>query len=182
MLDDKILMTQWNQGDPRALRRIYDKYKHRLVTLAAALLFDKTAAEDVVHDLFARLLEKRQQIRIAANLKSYLTCGVANGARNINRKQAHIRARSLDAEATDPQSAHPPPELFVSQQEENRKLTAALSQLPYEQREVILLRHYSGLRFKAIADLQETSINTVQGRYRYGMEKLRSLVNGEMQS
>ena len=78
MLDDKILMAEWNKGNPRALRRIYEKYKHQLVTLAAALLFDKTAAEDVVHDLFARLLDKRQQIRIASNLKSYLTCGVAN--------------------------------------------------------------------------------------------------------
>ena len=43
-----------------------------------------------------------------------------------------------------------------------------------------LLRHYSGLRFKTIADLQETSINTAQGRYRYGMDKLRSLLNGEL--
>ena len=49
----------------------------------------------------------------------------------------------------------PQPELFITQQEENRKLTMALGNLPYEQREVILLRHYSQMRFKAIAALQE---------------------------
>lgn len=181
MTDEKILMAQWNRGDPLAPRRIYEKYKHQLVTLAAALLFDKTAAEDVVHDLFARLLEKRQQIRITANLKSYLTCGVANGARNVNRRLAHSQAR-LDTAAADPPSTLPPPELFAWQQEENRKLAEALSRLPYEQREVILLRHYSGMKLKTIAALQETSINTAQGRYRYGMQKMRSFLNGEQES
>jgi DNA-directed RNA polymerase specialized sigma24 family protein len=36
------------------------------------------------------------------------------------------------------------------------------------------------LRFKKIASMQSVSINTVQGRYRYGLDKLRSLLNGEM--
>ena len=180
MFDDKRLMMQWNRGDPLALRRIYDKYKHFLITLAAALLFDKTAAEDVVHDLFARLLEKREQIRIASNLKSYLSCGVANGARNINRRHKLGPDISLEAAGVDPPSPHPLPELYVLQTEADQKLTAALSQLPYRQREVIMLRHYSQLKFQAIAALQEASINTVQGRYRYGMDKLRSLLNGEL--
>ena len=172
---------QWNHGNPHALRLIYEKYKHTLVTLATALLYDKTAAEDIVHNLFAHLLEKRQQIRIATNLKSYLSCAVANGARNINRRQNRSPGQSLDAIDCDPQSSCPQPALFIEQKEENSILAEALGRLPFEQREVILLRHYSGLRFKTIAALQETSVNTVQGRYRYGMDKLRSLLNGELQ-
>ena len=180
MLEDKKLMTQWNRGNPRALRRIYEKYKHSLVTLATALLFDKTAAEDVVHDLFARLLEKQEQLRIVTNLKSYLSCAVVNGARNINRKKNRNPSQSLDVVDTDLQSSQPQPKLFAEQKEANLKLTEALEVLPFEQREVILLRHYSGLKFKTIADIQETSINTAQGRYRYGMDKLRFLLNGEL--
>jgi len=63
--------------------------------------------------------------------------------------------------------------------EELRQLSWALRELPYEQREVVLLRIYSGMRFRAIAKSQGVSINTVQGRYRYALDKLRSMLDGE---
>jgi RNA polymerase sigma-70 factor (ECF subfamily) len=55
----------------------------------------------------------------------------------------------------------------------------AIGELPYEQREVVLLHHHGGLKFAQIAKSQEVSINTVLGRYRYGMEKLKSRMNSE---
>ena len=58
----------------------------------------------------------------------------------------------------------------------------ALEQLPYEQREVVTLRMEADMTFRQIAALQQASINTVQGRYRYGLAKLRSLLNGEVHS
>ncbi len=58
-------------------------------------------------------------------------------------------------------------------------LAWALSQIPDEQREALLLHLYIGMRFKAIAKLKNESINTIQGRYRYGLDKLRSLLNSE---
>jgi len=64
--------------------------------------------------------------------------------------------------------------------EELRRLSLALQQLPYEQREVLLLHSYSGMKFKAIAQQQNVSINTVQGRYRYALNKLRSMLDGEV--
>jgi RNA polymerase sigma-70 factor (ECF subfamily) len=65
--------------------------------------------------------------------------------------------------------------------EELQRLSWALDQLPYDQREVILLRHYSNMKFRTIAKHQNISINTIQGRYRYGLDKLRSLLNSEVQ-
>ena len=59
--------------------------------------------------------------------------------------------------------------------EEKHHLVKALNKLPYDQKEVILLRIYSGLKFKTIAQSLNESINTVQGRYRYGLDKLRSI-------
>ena len=53
--------------------------------------------------------------------------------------------------------------------------------MPEEQREVVLLRLKSGLKFRDIAKLQQTSINTVLSRYRYGLERLRSLLDGEVE-
>jgi RNA polymerase sigma-70 factor (ECF subfamily) len=55
-----------------------------------------------------------------------------------------------------------------------------MQQLPCEQREVIILHLQSGMRFRAIADSQGVSINTIQSRYRYGLDKLRSLLDFEV--
>jgi DNA-directed RNA polymerase specialized sigma24 family protein len=62
----------------------------------------------------------------------------------------------------------------------NEKSPEIPGRVSYEQREVVLLRLQSGLRFRAIAQLQGVSINTVQGRYRYGLDRLRTLLDGKL--
>jgi len=57
-----------------------------------------------------------------------------------------------------------------------------MAQIPSEQREVVGLYTQGDLTFRQIAALQNVSINTVQGRYRYGMTKLRSTLNGELEN
>lgn len=58
----------------------------------------------------------------------------------------------------------------------------AMTELPYEQREVITLRIQGDMKFSTIAAMQNTSVKTVISRYRYGISKLRTLLNGEVQS
>jgi len=58
-------------------------------------------------------------------------------------------------------------------------LSKALAKLPLEQREVIVLRTHSQMRFRTIAEMQGASVNTVKGRYRYGMQRLRTILDGE---
>jgi RNA polymerase sigma-70 factor (ECF subfamily) len=77
-------------------------------------------------------------------------------------------------------SAEKGPDQWAVMSEQLEHLTAAMASLPYEQREVITLRIEAGMTLRKIAQLQKTSISTVQGRYRYGIEKLRSLLNGEI--
>ena len=57
-----------------------------------------------------------------------------------------------------------------------------MARLPYEQREVIILHLMSDMRFRAIAETQSISISTVQSRYRYGLDKLRTLLNSEVKA
>jgi len=180
MIQEKRLMMRFNRGDRHALRDIYGLYKDELVTLASALLHDKTTAEDAVHDVFAKLIDRQKTLKISQNLKQYLMTAVANAARQRYRMQKKVSEVSLDSEKTPEFQSHSPPDSAILADEQQQHLTAALSALPYQQREVILLRHIGELRFKKIASMQSVSINTVQGRYRYGLDKLRSLLNGEL--
>jgi RNA polymerase sigma-70 factor (ECF subfamily) len=179
MLEDKWLIVRFNRGDKGVLHRIYDKYKDDLVTLAAALLMDVRLAEDVVHDVFLSFLGTAGGFRLTGSLKGYLATCVANRARNVNKAGRRRQGIALD-EAPETACHEPLPEQAAILSEQLGRLNAGLRQLPYEQREVLLLRSHSGLRFAAIAKAQGVSINTVQGRYRYAIEKLRALLDSEV--
>ncbi len=174
---DRILVHRLNRGDLQAVGEVYARYRVELVTLATALLFDKRQAEDVVHEVFAKLARNDARIRITSNLRGYLLRAVANMARNENRVKQGKDLTRADGDVGSLRVVASPDERAM-QAEHCAMLPSALQQLPYEQREVILLRHYGGLRFKAIAKCQGVSISTVQGRYRYGLDKLRSLLGG----
>ena len=55
-----------------------------------------------------------------------------------------------------------------------------MAQLPYDQREAVILHLQAGMKFREIANSQNVSINTIQSRYRYGLERLRSLLDGKV--
>jgi len=73
------------------------------------------------------------------------------------------------------------PEKHIIEREELTRLRQALSQIPYEQREAVMLHLKGGLKFREIAKLQGLSVSTIHGRYRYGLDKLRSLLNSEVE-
>jgi RNA polymerase sigma-70 factor (ECF subfamily) len=179
MFEDKLFIWKINRGNRKVLRGIYEKYKDDLVTLAAALLNDVSSAEDVVHDVFVSFIKTSHRFRLTGSLKGYLATCVANNARNKNK--ANRRQNNIVSDDTGPIAAGSnSPEFHAIFGEQLRQLSWALEQLPYEQREVLILHIYSGMKFKAIAVQQNVSINTVQGRYRYALDKLRSMLNGEM--
>jgi len=178
-LEDKLLIWRFNRGDCEAVRRVYEKYKHELVALAVALLKNTAAAEDVVHDVFVSFL-KLERFRLTGSLKGYLATCVANAARNVIRANSRRNQNSLDdAQPVMSNTNGPVSEAIFG--EESRRLSRAILELPYEQREVVLLHVHGGMKFAAIAKSQDVSVNTILGRYRYGLEKLRSAMNGEVQ-
>ncbi len=180
MIREKLLMMRFNQGDKQALRDIYSLYKDELVSLACALSHDKTAAQDAVHEVFANLIAQQETLKISQNLRRYLISAVANAARQQYRTITKRSEVSFEVAEAPETRCHDQPESAAIYSERQQTLASALAALPYEQREVILLRHFSDLKFNAIAAVQNVSVNTVQGRYRYGLEKLRSLLNGEL--
>ncbi len=181
MLEDKLLVWRFKRGSSDALRQIYAKYKNDLLALAVTLSPDRAAAEDVVHDVFVSFAEFADRLDLRGSLKSYLSSCVANRVRNIGKAKDQqtvqldqAQAASLDSEL------HRPDRLAISA-EQLQQVAHAMTQLPHQQREAIVLHLQAGLKFKQIAETQGVSINTIQSRYRYGLDKLRSLLNSEIE-
>jgi RNA polymerase sigma-70 factor (ECF subfamily) len=179
MLEDKLLVWKFNRGDTDALRRIYEKYKDCLFKTAAALLYDKNGIEDVVHDVFVTFAKNVGNFKLSGSLKGYLAICVANRSRDKNRTFHRWQNNNLD-KAEQERFHRNRPEDNVIGNELVTKLELAMAQLPLEQREIIILHLLSDMRFRQIAKSKGVSVNTIISRYRYGMEKLRSIFNGEM--
>jgi len=179
MLEDKLLVWKFKRGSADALRRIYEKYKNDLLALAIALSRDKAAAEDVLHDVFISFVQHAEKLQLRTSLKSYLSSCIANRVRNMNRENPR-RTMQLNHKGAIGSDCDGPQRLAISA-EQSERIEMALLQLPYQQQEVIILHFQGGMRFKAIAESQGVSINTIQSRYRYGLDKLRSLLNSEVE-
>jgi len=178
MIEDKLLIWKFKHGSSDALCRIYEKYKGNLLRLASALLNDTVAAEDIVHDCFVSFAQSSGRLKVSGNLKSYLMTSVANRARNLNRSRQRRATTGLN-EARSIVSSLKRPEQWIIYNEQLRHLNNAFAKLSYQQREVIILHLQGEMKFKTIAKLQDVSINTVQSRYRYGLDKLRSILDSE---
>jgi RNA polymerase sigma-70 factor (ECF subfamily) len=179
MIEDELLKLRFKCGSREALRCIYEKYLNNLLTLAMALLNDANAAEDIVHDVFVSFAKGAEDFKLRGSLKSYLSTCVVNRVRDRIRASRRQAVRPGKSDLTGIEASEP--EKSIIYNEESRRLKQALAELPHEQREVIVLRVKGEMKFREIARLQCVSINTIQGRYRYGLNKLRSILNGEVE-
>jgi RNA polymerase sigma-70 factor (ECF subfamily) len=179
MLEDKLLVLKCRRGNKEAMCRIYERYKDYLLTLAKGLLGDHALAEDVVHDVFVSFARSVRRFRLSGSLKGYLATCVRNLARDkIRARERHVQA--LDSMNPVTRCPDNPTQILI-ETEELTQLRQALNQIPYEQRETVILHLKGGMKFREIARLQCTSISTIHGRYRYGLDKLRSQLNSEVE-
>jgi RNA polymerase sigma-70 factor (ECF subfamily) len=179
MLEDRLLLWRFKRGDRDAFRLIYEKYADDLLSIGANLLNDKADAEDVVQDVFISFVQSIQKFHLRGSLKGYLATCVANRSRDYLRKDRRRQTLTVN-QAEQSTTAVSSPVQLVLRSEQLQKLGNAITELPYEQREVVVLRLHGEMRFKTIAGLQNISIKTAQSRYRYGLDKLRSILNGEV--
>ncbi len=178
MLEDELLKLRFKAGSIDALQRIYEKYRDYLLTLAMALVNDTATAEDVVHDVFVSFAQSGSKFRMHGSLRGYLATCV------VNRVRDQMRARKRQGQILDEEmpleSDFDPVDGRLLSDERSRLVARALARLPDEQREVIALHLNGQLKLREIARLQQVPLTTVRGRYRHGIEKLRSILNGRL--
>ena len=178
-MEDRLLVLGCKRGSKTALERIYQKYRSDLLILAVSLLNETGSAEDVIHDVFVTFVKNLDKFKLTGSLKGYLLTCVANRARSEMRTgKAHAaRLEKLAGQVTDIQDQ---PDAAVCN-EELQHLRDAMANLPYEQREVLMLKTQGNLTFERMASELGISTNTAKSRYRYGIDKLRLILNGQVE-
>jgi RNA polymerase sigma-70 factor, ECF subfamily len=132
------------------------------VAYARGFLPDAAAAEDVVHQVFLRLLSA--EVTMPDAPVAYVYRAVRNAA--LDARRSRLKLVELD----------PRSDIFVHRggnQDAAIALERALAELPEEQCEAIVMRMWSGMTLEEIASAVGVPLNTIASRYRYAMEKLR---------
>lgn len=145
------------QAEAVGLSELYAAHRLALIRLAVLLVDDLASAEDVVQDAFAALARSKGGLRDPSAAVGYLRVSVVNGARSMLRKRRTVRGyqppRTIEL-------AGPEDRLVVA--EEHREVLEAVKQLPDRQREVLVLRYWSGLSEAEIAAALGISPGTVK--------------------
>ena len=155
-------------SEPNWCEGLYEAKAAELILYGRALGLSHSEAEDVLQETFVALCQRGQ-----SPLKPYHYCvrSFRNRALNYRRGLWRRLTRELESRRWFERAPGETPQERVAMR--------CLAELPVEQREVIILKIWHEYTFEEIGDLLEISPNTVAGRYRYGLQKLRACMKGE---
>lgn len=178
---DKDLICQFLSGEESALNQLIQRYKSKVYTSIIILVKDKSLADDIFQDTYIKVIKTLRAgnyneegkflpwvIRIAHNL-------VIDHFRREKRVQMVRDTDEYSVFNTLPFFDENVEEKLIKEQvyKDVRKL---VEELPFEQKEVLIMRHYAKMSFKDIAEVTDVSINTSLGRMRYALINMRKLI------
>src|SRR5207248_2512994 len=157
-LPDEDLMLQVREGVGEMLGVLFDRYQSPLFNFYCRLTGDRTASEDLVQDVFYRILKYRQTYRPGTPFRTWMYQIARNARQDSIRKQrpeVHLESEMSPAIA---------PADSIQQEQQTVLLHRALMQLPEEKREVLVLSRFQELKYEEIAQLLGCEVGTVKVR------------------
>jgi RNA polymerase sigma-70 factor (sigma-E family) len=173
---DKPVVDEPTTGSGEVdLRALYTAHWRYLVRLAALLVDDVASAEDVVQDAFLALHKRSGALRDPDAALAYLRASVVNLSRSVLRRRQVARKHLKVAEPEATAGA----DHDVLLRDEHRAALAAVHALPRHQREVLILRYWSGLSEREIAQTLGISAGSVKSAASRGMATLHGVLGGD---
>lgn len=172
--------------DPGAFDILIEEYGTRLYGYFYRQTGNREDAEDLLQDMFVRLVRGIDDYRHEGRFDAWLFCIATNLVRDRSRQTkrrgiTYVPESARGGDDTDgladyPDSAGIDPAEPLDRAEQVDRLQWAIGQLPDAEREVILLRHFSGLNFREVAEVMDTPLGTALARAHRGLAKLRELM------
>jgi RNA polymerase sigma-70 factor (sigma-E family) len=155
--------------------QLFRTHRLAMVRLASLLVDDRETAEDVAQDAFAALHRRWASLANTDAAIGYLRTSVVNGSRSILRRRRTVRLHPAPDESRLTSEAA---DSIAMVAEEHREVLAAIRRLPDRQREVILLRYWSGLSESEIAATLGISIGAVKSNASRGRDAIAATLGG----
>lgn len=186
-LDDQELVRVYRRkGDERAFRILLERHQSKIYSYIYSMVNNADVANDIFQDTFTKVVTKLDD---TYDEQGKWIAWVMRIAHNATIDYIRKQRRFVDVNANSesgfdfydrlPDEGEPGSHERVEMAEDKAALMRHIANLPVEQREVVMLRHYYELSFKEIAELTGVSINTALGRMRYALINLRKMFEKE---
>jgi RNA polymerase sigma factor (sigma-70 family) len=173
--DERQLIARLRQGDSAALDSIYALHRVRVLSYLTRMLGERVLAEDLLQETFLRLCRFAPQLRPDTELCPWLLTVARNLCRSHFRRTALDRARERELTTHEPAGPISPFDALTGVELE-RRLSYALSQLPFEQRELLVLLGVEGLPSETVATLLAISPEALRQRLSRARKQLALLL------
>ena len=164
-------MSRIKAGEVGELRILFDRYTLRLLSFFLRLSGDRDASEDMMQEVFYRILKFRSTYRNSADLPPWIFAIARNVW--IDRCRSEKPHLSLDALGSEIDSRDEPTPRLVGRGQERARLRRALHKLPPDQRAVLILSRFEDLRYEQIAAILGCEVGTVKSRVHRALRQLR---------
>ena len=181
-MKDQELIKTYLKGDDKAFEILLKRHKDKIYTSIYLFVKDTEMANDIFQDVFIKIVDTLRKGKYNHEGKflqwamriSYNMC-VDNFRRNKRRTKVSSTETFDIFDVLESKDDNMETTMIKSQM--HKKVRALVDELPPEQREVVILRHYADMSFKEISQLTRVSINTALGRMRYALINMRKMAD-----
>jgi len=181
-LSDNELVQRYLGGDYTSLEILIHRYKDKIFSYILMTVKNHHLAEDIFQDTFIKVVRSLNLGKYTDNGKfiSWAMRIAHNLIIDHYRREKNMNTFSNDASEVDhfnsPKFSDENIEDFMINEQILSEVRVLVEELPDDQKQVVIMRHYLGLSFKEIADQTDVSINTALGRMRYALINLRKII------
>jgi len=173
---DTGVFKKINEGDFDAFRILFERYYNCLCNFASGYLKDDFDCEDIVQEVYVKIWEDRNKIRISSSIKSYLYTAVKNACLNRIKAEAirlgHTAAylKNEDDWVIDSDQ--------IEQQEFRNDLWQCIEKLPPRCKEVFIQSRFEGVRQQELALAMKISVKTVKAQIGKALKFIKDCLRG----
>jgi len=181
-LTDQELVQRFLEGDHTSIETLINRHKNKVYTYIILTVKNQHLAEDIFQDTFIKVIKSLHEgkYRDDGKFLSWVIRIAHNLIIDHFRKEKQINAFTSEDYESDifnsKKLSEGNIEEFIIRDQIMNDVRSLVNELPDDQKQVIMLRHYGGLSFKEIAEQTNVSINTALGRMRYALINLRKLI------
>ena len=182
---DEELLRRFTEGDADAFAELVRPFERPLYNFILRSVRRRDRADELLQDVFMKVVQRSADFKGNSKVSTWIYTIARNLCIDHSRKMVFRRHKSLDAPGRSTSSDEGPtlldrqaasgaePDRAALAEDLKVRIAAAVEELPEEQKDVFLMRHVQGMKFKEIAEVVGVPENTVKSRMRYALERLQ---------
>ena len=171
-IEDGRIMSAVRAGDVGSLGVLFERYHAPIYRYCVRMTGNPAASEDLVQEVFARILKYSRTFRDGTNFKAW----IFRVARNVCHDHFRRGSREVELEAPDERpGSETPVQESLEKEEDLERLNRALERLPDDRRELLILSRFERRKYSEIAELLDCSVGAVKVRVHRAMRQLREI-------